>query len=67
MTNVLQVTISVTRNGDQDYMQIMSADQTSINIILVADRINVQDSRGMIRIAKQSIAEDKAISKRKKK
>ncbi len=41
----LNVTISKTRQGDQDYMQIISSDQVAVNIVLIADVINVDDTR----------------------
>jgi len=45
MTNKLTVTISKTSRGDQDYIQIMSGDQFSTNIVLIADKIEVVDAR----------------------
>jgi len=41
----LSVQISKTSRGDQDYMQIMSDDLMSVNIVLIADRIEVNDTR----------------------
>lgn len=41
----LNVTLSKTRRGDQDYLQIMSEDMVSVNIVLVADKIKVDDKR----------------------
>lgn len=41
----LRVTLSKTSRGDQDYMQVMSEDQYSVNIVLIADSIEVLDSR----------------------
>ena len=41
----LNVTITKTRRGDQDYIQIMSDDMMSVNIVLVADEIDIKDSR----------------------
>jgi len=41
----LNVTITKTADGRRDYIQIMSADQISVNIVFVADRINIQDHR----------------------
>lgn len=41
----LSLTLSRTRQGDQDYLQVMSDDQTSINIVLIADEITVHDAR----------------------
>lgn len=45
MTQKLEVTISKTRDGLGDYMQIMSEDFTSINIVLIAGKIDVHDVR----------------------
>jgi hypothetical protein len=41
----LIVTISRTTQGDADYMQIMSLDQFSTNIVLIAKVIVVDDAR----------------------
>jgi hypothetical protein len=41
----LTVTIQKARDG-RDYLQIMSGDYTSVNIVLIADKIIVKDSRG---------------------
>ena len=41
----LDVTITKTRTGTQDYIQIFSDDQISVNICLVADEIRVSDHR----------------------
>lgn len=43
---ILQVTVTKTSRGDQDYIQVMSDDQISVNVVLVADRIEIQDHRG---------------------
>lgn len=42
----LNVTISKTAQGDRDYLQIMSEDQFSVNIVLISEEIKVEDSRG---------------------
>ena len=34
-----------TSDGERDYIQIMSADQISVNIVLVAEEIEVKDHR----------------------
>jgi len=39
----LTVTITKTSFGDSDYIQIMSEDQISVNIVLVAEEIEVHD------------------------
>ncbi len=43
-TDILKITIQKEMNG-QDYVQIMSKDQTSINIVLIADTIIIKDVR----------------------
>ena len=43
----LNVTITKTADGKQDYIQIMSDDVISVNVVLVADRIKVEDHRGI--------------------
>lgn len=42
---ILNITITKTSRGDQDYIQIMSDDLLSVNIVLVADKIFVSDHR----------------------
>ena len=41
----LEVIISKTSTGDQDYLQITSKDMISVNVVLVADKIKIKDSR----------------------
>jgi hypothetical protein len=41
----LTVTVSKTRNGKQDYLQVMSDDAVSVNVVLVADEVKVNDVR----------------------
>jgi hypothetical protein len=41
----LKVTISKTADGSNDYMQIVSDDQFALNIVLIAGKIEVADSR----------------------
>ena len=41
----LTVTVSKTANGKQDYLQIMSDDMFSVNVVLIADKITVEDKR----------------------
>jgi len=41
----LRVTITKTSDGKQEYMQIMSLDQMSINIVLIAPKITLVDAR----------------------
>ena len=44
MTELLNVTIQKARDG-RDYMQIMSGDYVSVNIVLIAKTIKVEDNR----------------------
>jgi hypothetical protein len=41
----LNVTITKTSIGDSDYIQIMSEDQVTVNIVFVAEKITVKDHR----------------------
>ena len=41
----LNVTITETSDGLAEYIQIMSADLVSVNIVLIAGKIEVQDAR----------------------
>ncbi len=41
----LTIQISKTADGQQNYMQILSGDQFSLNIVLIADEIVVDDRR----------------------
>ncbi len=41
----LNVTITKTATGDGDYIQIMSDDMVSVNVVLVAEAIKVEDYR----------------------
>ena len=41
----LKVMISRTADGKNDYMQIISGDQFKVNVVLIADSIEIQDSR----------------------
>lgn len=43
--NVLRILISKTANGQGEYLQVMSPDMVSINIVLVADRFELEDKR----------------------
>jgi len=45
MTDKLTIQVTKTADGLQDYVQIMSADFLSVNIVLVAAEIEVQDDR----------------------
>jgi len=41
----LDITITKTSDGLANYIQIMSDDQISVNIVLVAEEIEVEDHR----------------------
>ena len=41
----LNVTVTKTANGMADYLQVMSEDQISVNIVLVAEKIEIKDHR----------------------
>ena len=43
----LTVQLSKTADGKYDYMQALSADQFSLNIVLIADEIVVKDQGGV--------------------
>jgi len=45
MENQLTVTVTKTSNGLMDYIQIMSDDSVSVNIVLIADKITMEDHR----------------------
>lgn len=41
----LDVTITKTSTGQADYIQVMSEDQVSVNIVLISSKITVKDHR----------------------
>jgi len=41
----IAVRVTKTSDGQRDYVQIMSADMVSVNIVLIADAIQVFDDR----------------------
>jgi hypothetical protein len=45
----LTVTVTPTSDNSHDYIQIMSEDMVSVNIVLVADEIEVKDTRAFLR------------------
>ena len=45
MIETLKITISRTRDDLQDYVQVMSSDQLTVNVVLIANRIEIVDSR----------------------
>src|SRR3990167_1588125 len=44
-TQPLTITVTKTSDGRDDYVQIMSADQFSVNIVLISSKITVRDAR----------------------
>ena len=41
----LKITVSKTADGEFDYLQILSGDQFSLNIVLIAENVVVTDAR----------------------
>lgn len=41
----LKITITKTSDGLSEYVQILSADQLSVNVVLIAQKITVLDTR----------------------
>ncbi len=41
----LRIQVAKTANGKHDYLQIISNDQFSVNIVLIAEKITVEDCR----------------------
>jgi septal ring factor EnvC (AmiA/AmiB activator) len=41
----LCITITETANGKAEYVQIISGDQVSVNVVLIADKIEINDAR----------------------
>ena len=41
----LGITISPTANGDKTYLQVISEDQFSVNLVLIVDDVTVNDTR----------------------
>lgn len=41
----LTITVTKTSTGEHDYVQIMSGDQFSVNVVLIAGSIEIQDHR----------------------
>jgi len=44
MSRILTVTVSKARDG-RDYLQVMSGDMVEVNVVLIADKITVEDKR----------------------
>lgn len=49
----LKVTVTKTSVGDADYIQIMSEDQVSVNVVFVAEEIEIYDARGKDDVEKE--------------
>jgi hypothetical protein len=47
MLNTVRVTILKTPQGGSDYLQLISDDSISLNVVVVAGRIEVNDSRSV--------------------
>lgn len=45
MLDLVRITVTKTADGQREYMQILTADALSVNVVLVADRIEIQDCR----------------------
>ena len=41
----LRISISKTADGESDYLQIISSDQFSLNIVVIADSMEIKDTR----------------------
>lgn len=41
----LIITISKTSDGAKEYVQVISGDQFSVNVVLIADNVTVKDVR----------------------
>lgn len=41
----LKIQVTKTADGARDYVQIMSADQFTVNVVLIADEIEMRDER----------------------
>lgn len=41
----LSIVISKTADGQFDYMQIVSADQFALNVVLISGKITIRDAR----------------------
>lgn len=44
-TPKLRILVTKTADGSRDYVQILSDDQFTVNIVLIADKIEVSDER----------------------
>ena len=47
MTSIekLRITVTKTSDGLREYVQIMSGDQFTVNVVLIADSIEIEDGR----------------------
>lgn len=45
MLDLIRVTITKTSDRLGEYIQVMSHDQTSVNVVIVAKKIEIQDMR----------------------
>lgn len=54
MQRKLKVTVTKTADGLKDYVQIMSDDYTSVNVVMIADEIIVEDARAATPVRKKT-------------
>ena len=74
MTKIVKLTITVTKTSDgmNEYVQIMSEDQFFINVVLIADKIVINDARpkapntDVIELPPRGQKRDVNVSRRKK-
>lgn len=64
----LNITVTRTADAQQDYLQIMSDDMVSVNVVLVAESIEVRDRRtGDERLLARTLAQPEVVTKKGKK
>lgn len=52
MIDRLNVTITKTADGKADYIQLMSKDMISVNVVIVAEEISFEDWREKVKFKK---------------
>ncbi len=52
MTDKLTITVTKTADGKSEYVQIMSEDYLSVNVVLIAKEIEIQDGRDEVGLMK---------------
>lgn len=63
----LRIQVTKTADGKLDYLQITSSDQFSLNIVLIAEEITVEDCREQPKAKSPSKSPSKPPSKRRRK